>query len=158
MHPADSNFKIILNSNRIISLYEIHSSLTYSGLLEGLPDRKMNRDIISGLAEEANRKIYNASKPYIIKPEELLIELEPGPRKSYRDRMVKEHGDDWKLMEIPRIECIASFESKPISDDYMGSNLTVVWFQDEYPMPINQDIINKIKSIDWDNKASSFDF
>ena len=158
MHPADSNFKIILNSSRIICLYEIHCSLTYAELLEGLPNRKMNKDIISRLPEEANQKIYTTSKPYIIKPEEVLIEVKPGSTKSYRDRMVKEHGDDWKLMEIPRIECIASFESKPISDDYMGSNLTVVWFQDEYPMPINQDIINKIKSINWDNKASSFDF
>ena len=125
MHPADSNFKIILNSNKIISLYEIHSSLTYSGLLEGLPNRKMNKDIISGLAEETNRKIYNASKLYIIKPEEVLIEVEPGHTKLYRDRMVKEHGDDWELMGIPRIECISSFESESITDDYMGSNLTI---------------------------------
>ena len=125
MHPADSNFKITLNSNRVIRLYEIHCSLTYAGLLEGLPNRKMNKDIISRLPEEANQKIYTASKPYIIKPEEVLIEVEPGHTKSYRDRMVKEHGDDWELMGIPRIECISSFESESITDDYMGSNLTI---------------------------------
>ena len=158
MHPSESNFKIALNSNRVINLYEIHCSLTYSGLLEGLPNRKMNKDIILGLAEMANDKIYNPTNPYLIEPEEKKIHVEGGSTKSYSDRMIKEHGDDWELVQIPRIQCIASFESEPITDDYMGSNLTVAWFQKEYPMPINQDIINKIKSIDWDNKASSFDF
>ena len=158
MHPSESNFKITLNSNRVIWLYEIHCSLTYGGLLEGLPNRKMNKDTILGLAEMANHKIYNATKPYTIRPEETLIEPKSESTKSYRDRMVKELGNDWELAQIPRIQCIASFESEQITDDYMGSNLTVAWFQEEYPMPIQQDVINKIKSIDWDNKASSFDF
>ena len=158
MHPSESNFKIALNSNRVINLYEIHCSLTYSGLLEGLPNRKMNKDIILGLAEMANDKIYNPTNPYLIEPEEKKIHIEGGSTKSYSDRMIKEHGDDWELVQIPRIQCIASFESESITDDYMGSNLTVAWFQEEYPMPIQQDVINKIKSIDWDNKASSFDF
>ena len=51
-----------------------------------------------------------------------------------------------------------TFESGPITDDYMGSKLTVAWFQEEYPMPIDRNIINKIKLIDWNNKASSFDY
>ena len=74
MHPSESNFKITLNSNRVIWLYEIHCSLTYGGLLEGFPNRKMNKDTILGLADMANHKIYNATKPYTIRPEETLIE------------------------------------------------------------------------------------
>ena len=158
MHPSDSNFNIDLNSGRVINLYEIHSSLTYSGLLEGLPNRRMNKGIISRLVQESSDKIYNSTDPYIIKPKETLIEVKPGPTKSFNDKMIKEHGDDWELINIPRIQCIASFESGAVTDDYMGSNLTIAWFQDEYPMPIDKDVINKIKMIDWDNKASSFDF
>ena len=158
MHQSESNFTVILNSSRVINLYEIHCSLTYAGLLEGLPNRRMNKDILSRLSEVANDKIYNSTNPYLIQPEEKKIHIEEGPTKSCNDQMVKEHGDDWELIEIPRIECIASFESGPITDDYMGSKLTVAWFQEEYPMPIDRNIINKIKLIDWNNKASSFDY
>ncbi len=158
MHPSESNLKIKLNSSRIISLYEIHCSITYAGLLEGLPNRKMNKHIIERLTETAKDKIYNPTKPYIIKPKEILIEVKDGPAKSFRDRMVKEHGEEWELIQMPRIECIASFESNAITDESMGSNLTIAWFQEQHPMPIDEDIINEIKAIDWDNEASSFDY
>ena len=57
MHPSDSNFNIDLNSGRVINLYEIHSSLTYSGLLEGLPNRRMNKGIISRLVSSFTSRI-----------------------------------------------------------------------------------------------------
>jgi hypothetical protein len=46
MHPTDpplSN-KITLNSGRTITLQEIYQELTYSGLLEGLPTNKLNKE------------------------------------------------------------------------------------------------------------------
>ena len=46
MHPADSNYEITLDSNRTIALDELHQHLTYAGLLEGLPTRRINKDIL----------------------------------------------------------------------------------------------------------------
>ena len=82
MHQSESNFTVILNSSRVINLYEIHCSLTYGGLLEGLPNRRMNKDILSRLSELANDKIYNPTNPYLIQPEENKIHVEEGSTKS----------------------------------------------------------------------------
>ena len=47
MHIADSQYIIKLHSGRKISLEENYQNLTYLGLLEGLPNKQMNDNIIN---------------------------------------------------------------------------------------------------------------
>ena len=66
MHPANSNYEIHLNSGRKIVLEEIHQHLTYAGLLEGLPNQRINDGIISELKNIVSDKIYDDIKKEIL--------------------------------------------------------------------------------------------
>jgi hypothetical protein len=52
----------------------------------------------------------------------------------------------------PRLYCIGEFSSTgfadPKSDPY--TLLTVVWFQDEFAMPIAPGVLDHIRKIDWE--------
>ena len=149
MHLSESNYKISLNSNRIISLEENHQHLTYAGLLEGLPTQRTNKDIISGIKKIVNQKIWGSSTPYIIKPDEYPIKLSEDREQYYKSR-----GPEYARITLPKIICIGHFISDAITDDFMFSSLTIVWFQEDWMMPIDNKILIQIKSINWDKYAS----
>ena len=153
MNTINNNYEITLNSGRNIILEELHQHLTYLGLLEGLPTKRINKDIISELKETANDKIWSSTKPYIIKPEERIIEL-PDNRKEY----YKLRGEEYIPVSLPKIISIGHFISGPISDEFMFSNLTIIWFNEEWFDPINNKILKKIKSINWDKYSIQGDF
>jgi hypothetical protein len=48
--------------------------------------------------------------------------------------------------------------SDAITDDFMFSSLTVVWFQEDWMMPIDNIILQQIKSINWDKHATQGDY
>ncbi len=152
-HPSESNYKITLNSGRIIALEEIHQHLTYLGLLEGLPNSRMNNEILKELPKIANKKIWGNTSPYIIKPKGDNIKL-----KKERIEYYKSKGSDFVPMSFPKICCLGHFSSNSITDDYMFSNLTIAWFQDDWIMPIDELILNQIKQLNWDNLAIEGDY
>jgi len=149
MHLADSNYKISLNSNRIISLEEIHQHLTYAGLLEGLPTKRINKEIIDDIKNIANEKIWASSTPYILKSYESPIKLSEDREVYYKSR-----GPEYERIRLPKIICIGHFMSDAITDDFMFSSLTIVWFQEDWMMPIDNNILIQIKSINWDKHAT----
>jgi len=153
MHPADSNYKISLDSKRIIALEEIHQHLTYVGLLEGLPTRRINKEIISEIKNIANEKIWASSTPYIVKPDESPIKLSEDRETYYKSR-----GPEYERITLPKIICIGHFMSDAITDDFMFSSLIIVWFQEDWMMPIDNKILTQIKSINWDKHATQGDY
>ena len=153
MHPADSNYKLVLNSKRIISLEEIHQHLTYAGLLEGLPTQKMNKDIIAEIKKIVPDKIWASTTPHIIKPHESHIELS-----EQREAYYKSRGPEYERIALPKIICIGHFISDAITDDFMFSSLIIVWFQEDWIMPIDNKILTQIKSINWDKYATQGDY
>ena len=40
----------------------------------------------------------------------------------------------------------------------MFSALSILWFQEDWMMPIDESILNQIKSIDWDKYALQGDY
>ena len=153
MHPADSNYKISLDSRRTISLDELHQHLTYAGLLEGLPTRKLNKDILSELKDTVHNKIWASTTPHIIKPHESPVKLSDERKAYYQAR-----GPEWEPVILPKIICIGHFMSDAITDDFMFSSLTIVWFQEDWMMPIDNTILQQIKSINWDKHATQGDY
>ena len=152
-HPTNSNYTITLNSGRIITLEETHQHLTYLGLLEGLPNKKINDDILSELPEIANEKIWGNTSLHIIDPKKNTIDLTTERVEYYRSK-----GKDFEPITFPKIICLGHFASNAITDDYMFSILTIAWFQDNWMMPIEQKILEQIKLLNWDNLASQGDY
>ena len=116
MHPADPPIKskFILDTGRVIYLKEFYQDLTYLGLLEGLPNSITNNKIISKSKNIANEKLSYSANPFIIMPEEKLINKELS---DYMKEYYKKLGIDGPA-EIPRIRCFANFESTPVNENY----------------------------------------
>jgi|CXWL01.1.fsa_nt_gi hypothetical protein len=134
-----------LASGRNINLIGINQRETYAGFLEGMPTKEINQLLIKE-AVEAAKQLWNEA-PYLIEPIETPI--------------------IWKReyplgipASIPGKVCISQLRSFYPRGENMGlsgleySLLTLVWFQDEFAFPIDDSILEKIHSLDWDRYAT----
>tara|TARA_B100001750_G_C15316894_1_gene500153 strand:- start:365 stop:826 length:462 start_codon:yes stop_codon:yes gene_type:complete len=153
LSSLESTYKITLKSQRIITLEEIYQDLTYSSLIEGIPTRRLNKDIIKATYKSVNDKIYSSAPIHIIRPSEEPVDLPEDRLDYYRSK-----GEDWEPLSIPKICCMANFISNPITENYMFSNLTIIWFQKNWVMPIEDYILKQIKSLDWNRYANQGDY
>jgi hypothetical protein len=60
---------------------------------------------------------------------------------------------------IPKIACAARFVSvEPARDPSMhGSQLVLLWFQEDFGLT-DQLALDSLKTVDWDSKASDFEY
>jgi hypothetical protein len=139
---------LTLKSGRTITLDAIDQEMTYSGLIEGIPYAALNNDEIDRAMHKARSFGYAEARPYLI----------PAPRRDY----LRKPGDasglrSWPgpLELLPAVRCIASFKHViPVRDrDKHRSVLTVVWFQDDFALPIEQTVLDQLRLIDWDSLA-----
>ena len=134
--------KITFLSGRIASLVELTQSLTYAGLLAGLPNSRINQRQIDDLIKEGRRIHIGGREPVLIDPNIKTIEH-------------TRSGQPVQELRLPDICCAARFESGALlranSEPY--SSLVVVWFQDEFAMPIATDIEQQMAKIDWEKDA-----
>ncbi len=140
--------KIELNSGREIFLSSICQEYTYEGLLAGYPDKEMNNRYIKWNMESALEKM-NATKAYLISPPMFEVEVHEKVRHHYKD-----------AIRMPYIVCFGQFDSSVLKGDNVndGSWLTIVWYQDDFAMPIDESVIEHIKIIDWDSEAEGYQF
>jgi len=61
---------------------------------------------------------------------------------------------------IPEVTCTGRFRSEPIGerDPACYSELTIIWFQSEFVMPIERSVLEEIARLDWDALASNFEY
>jgi uncharacterized protein (TIGR02996 family) len=131
--------EVRLRAGGTIHCQSIRQSLTYAGLLEGLPTRQMNEGTIEGLLREERERGWWAGEPYLVPPAITPIEYS-GERKY-------PFGDPEAL---PDVTCVARFAA------YAGpgtTKLTVIWFQDEFAFPIAPDVLEHLAGIDWSARA-----
>ena len=140
--------KIILDSGREIFLDSICQNHTYGGLLCGYPDKEMNERNIKYAMESALEKM-NPEVTYLVPPPLIEVELDEDVKEYYKD-----------AMRIPYITCYAQFESSVIDKDdgNDASWLTIVWHQDDFALPIDESVLEHIKTIDWDDLAEGYQF
>jgi hypothetical protein len=127
-------------------LKALNQSTTYAGVLEGCPNHFVNQRIIKKSVEHA-RQLFGTHPPHLIAPIEKVIAL-------------NEEDSVTRIVVLPAVRCIAVFEAnyptKPDTGDY--SALTVVWFQDDWALPIQGDIISALRSLPWANLAHDCSF
>ena len=134
-----------LTNGRSISLVAIDQWGTYSGLLEGVPTTEMNERHIRYTMDEARKR--RNFEPYLIRPVETPINL---------DRKYP-FGTP---ASIPAITCIAQFNCFDSARDKSkdASTLPVVWFQSDFAFPIDDAIVEHIRSLNWEKHASDFQY
>jgi hypothetical protein len=133
-----------LDSGRRIDLCELRQSDFYEGLLEGLLTRERNR---RGLVHRVEKERQRASSLHVIDPVETPIE----------------HDGDYPFGEparLPRILCVGRFHSlsPALAADADYSELTVIWFQERFALPIAPDIEAQLVALDWAALAADQDY
>lgn len=126
---------ITLDSGIEIILCEFEQSLTYEGLIEGLPTQEMNTKHIRNVIKWHSTSSQN---PHLIEPVESIIDI--GERYPF--------GTPAK---IPRVTCVARFQSRYTKQEPIlyRSTAKVIWFQEEFALPIEKAVLVQIRSIDW---------
>jgi hypothetical protein len=136
--------KIVLASGREIGLSRLQQGRTYAGMLNGFFDARVNQHEIDQLLEEARELAVVDCEPFLIQPAPAITELPSG-------RMQE---------KLPPITCVADFRSNELnragSEPY--SSLAVAWFQDEFAMPIDTEVLNQIRKIDWERHAKDWNW
>lgn len=137
------NYEIRLESGVDIRLDVLFQYRTYSGLLEGLPTRELNKRLVGRALKYAGEKLWFGGTPYLIRPVETAMGL---PK------------EDWFMPEeeheparIPPVVCLASFDAmaRARDPDADFSSLKVVWFQNEFALPIDPGVLQEIRALDW---------
>ena len=130
-----------------ISLHELKQKLVYEGLLEGLPTRERNqgyvRRTIQTVRQESGHVPVTLLDP-VAKP---IVTKHPYP-----------FGEP---ESVPGVLCVGRFRSNQCTaaSDYPDeeySELVVIWFQDEFGLPISVDVQEQLQRMDWDTLAGNF--
>ena len=127
-----------------IQLIALNQSLVYAGLLEGVPHEKMNQWFIEGAVRDAKTG-FGEAEPFLIRPKQMPLDI--GREYSFG-----------KPATIPGVRCIAYFRCTfPTPRGRAGdfSSMTIVWFQDQFAMPIDPEVLDQIRTVDWPGLATN---
>ena len=141
--------KLILNSGRGIWLDSLHQQMTYSGLLVGFPDKEFNDEQINRHLEHATDNFTHGLRSHLITPPRRDYEGEPADLGEFLPARINPEF-------LPAVCCMACFFglTTPRNPDMHLSFLTVVWYQDDFAMPIDASVLVQLRSLDWDSIAN----
>ncbi|HLH30013.1 MAG TPA: hypothetical protein VKY31_02345 [Terriglobia bacterium] len=136
--------QLMLKSGRRITLDGLQQEMTYAGLLEGTPNAEFNKEIVQTALRKAQTVAFHCT-PHLIEPTRRDYFRTPGDMSSVR-RL-----PEW----LPLVTCIGSFKGgRPVRDPKKDiSVLTVLWFQEEYALPILEPALSHLVALDWDSLA-----
>jgi hypothetical protein len=135
-------FQIQLASGRLMELRSLRQVHVYEGGIEGVPTVEWNKRKVEGFLESLRNS--DRREPYLVPPVETPIPWEH--EKPYRFGTPS---------ALPRIVCVGGFTSWPIKKGG-GSSLTVLWFQEQFALPIDPEVLEKIQAIKWDEHATDW--
>lgn len=137
---------LTLSSPRGIALTELRLRSTYSGLIEGVPTRKVNERIIAHLLRTAESS-YPGLPVHLIPPE---VTARGGSN---------HRGEPYE--DLPAVACIGAFDSDQIdpahNSGWYFSALVVVWFQTTADPPTNDNAPPGLRNLPWDELARDFE-
>jgi hypothetical protein len=122
----------------------LHQRRTYDGLLIGYPYPEMNNRRVQETLDRAYRDYPIFGTPLLIEP--------------VRTSMPKHPSDIMAHKEIPVVTCVAVFESNELGepDSDPCSSRVIVWYQNQFALPIDPDVQSAIELFDWDSMATDW--
>ncbi|TDC35204.1 hypothetical protein E1211_16100 [Micromonospora sp. 15K316] len=140
---------VVLPNGRDIALTEAHLALTYGGLLEGYPMRRLNDMIMGGLAQRAARVLPGAPV-HVIDP----------PRTQESD--LKSDSLPFGPVEtLPSVIVMGRFSSGPVDDGkdpvLHRSQLVIVWLQHDAALPSPDAAPPDLSAVEWGRWAEDFE-
>lgn len=146
--------ELSLDSGRTVILRSLHQSMTYAGWMEGVPSADWNDRIVAGSLKDAERQGVEGAKPWLIPPARRDYLRQRGDMAGCQS--VRGLAPEW----LPMVTCVGVLQdSKPVRDPSKAlSVLTVVWYQDEFALPINAAVFELLRSVDWKRLAMDIEF
>ena len=127
-----------LTDGRVLRLRELDQCLVYEGLLDGAPTRGRNAKLVASIVEAASA---DGRRVVLVPPVEVPVADLGGA------------GPDEACL-LPRTAVRARFESsEPVTAAGQYSELTVVWFQEEWALPVDYGVRDLLTRLDWDGRA-----
>ena len=151
---------IALDCGVRIILKSIRQSMTYRGLLEGVPDSDLNGRLMNSAREEGQRLSINRGMPYLVLPERRDYLSTPGDMDDLGEgggllSAFRGRKPEW----LPVVNCMAEFECLSAKNPNMdASSLVIIWFQDEYALPLSEAALRSIKVLDWHAHAIDYEY
>lgn len=138
-----NQYEIIIDENVTVTIEEFFQTYTYGGLLEGEPSKNVNKMILTHLENRA-KKIHELENIFIINPE---------PKNAESQRWNSD-------CELPRITCTGLIKSREVFKDLKKdfSCLAIIWCQNDFLFPIEDDILKKIKKIPFKKLCAEFEY
>lgn len=140
---------LTLADGRRITLTRLEQAMTYEGLLEGYPTRRENDRRVAALVDAERTR--TRWPPIVIEPTRRASFDRAGPVEDAVGGRVPE----W----LPMVACVANFTSLPTGRDLDAhmSELSVVWFQDQFALPFAAEALAAIHAIDWVEHARDYE-
>ena len=149
---------ITLVDDRRITLVSLQQSLTYRGLLAGIPFREDNQHFVGKFMDRAQKQCLAGAAPCLIPPVAKPVPLPPAAPADPRAEALAAQWQARHYETLPEVGCIGSFDSgelkRPGSEPY--SSLVVVWFQDRFALPIDPLVLAQIERLDWESLATDW--
>lgn len=154
---------ITLNGGREIALAHIEQWRAYAGVLAGMPNRALNDRVIEDARSRALRHCMNGAAPVLLPPRLTPVERKPASAEYLRlTGMTAEQSAardrQMHYEQLPAVACVAVFNSdglsKPDAEPY--SSLTLIWFQDDFAMPVDAGVLAQIQALDWEALATEW--
>lgn len=155
--------RILLNTGREISLVSLHQSLTYHGVLAGIPYREDNARRVKRLLDEAARLGPEGLAPGLIPPViEPIAPPAAHPELLRRTgKTAEQHAAFREAMHqerLPAVACIGIFDSSELNtpEPEPYSSMVIVWIQNKFALPIDDGVLSQIQRRDWDALAKDW--
>ncbi len=132
---------IKLQSGRTIFLEKLHQEQTYAGMLEGTPRKALNDRTIARWQKQILE--HEGDRGVLIEPVRRTIPSGLAGNEMFGPAEV-----------LPDIVCVGLFHSSPVRNEPEHfSLLSILWFQDDFALPIEPSVVEQIRKLDWENLA-----
>ncbi|MBG6129977.1 hypothetical protein IWQ47_001940 [Aquimarina sp. EL_43] len=128
--------KFKISNNRKAGLFRLTQWEIYDRLVEGVPTQSYNNREIERIKTDL-RKRWKKIPVHVIEPKQEI-----------KSEWINKKGE--RHQELPKIVCIGWFRYEEINDLENSSTLVIVWFQNNYALPISRENLNAITNLDWD--------
>lgn len=153
---------ITLSDGRRIQLFRLYQRYTYEGTAAGLPTDERNANLCEeAVAHARARPWLNAGAPVTL--------VRPAIRREHA-RLTPNFLRQWERItgasaspplyvpHLPAVICFGCFSSDTLKarPDEFGSRLCIVWFQQQFALPIDPAIEGEIRQLAWEELAAGY--